>query len=515
MMGPMMRGWRPLLAAALMALPAGGEPAAGVEFSLHFFAVHGRRQDTATYDFDGDGKGDLLNTSIDFDVHPHARWLAVYLQRKNAYHEKPDWVWAVSDRACALVFGDFLPGGGTEVGFIAEDGVYVYPYEKDAPSETPVKIIHARTFFTAPSLRQIPVWSWKQDLNGDPLDDLVLPLPDGYRVYFQTAPGVFGKTATLETAVSADGQLRTLGAHRFAAQPEVMPAHFASTVELPRVEAPDINGDGLRDLVTISGDTITIFFQKKEGSAYHPRPVRFVVPALQAEKKKDHVNLAMVKFVDIDADKAADLVVTKVEGQLGLWDSIKTSIYLHIGTGRGNFHSDNRIWIDGVSIDPEFIDMNGDGKLDAFTSRLRTAVVKQAAEAFIAGDIPIRYEVFEYSGNMFRKEPVYQREIFVARGDLEKTGMGAVPLVFVRGDLTGDGRPDLVHVDPKGKLLIHPGRVPFGAKEGIDFDGTAHHEIRLDRHPKGVHILDVNSDGINDVLLYYAGALGVAFSRRR
>ena len=89
------------------------------------------------------------------------------------------------------------------VGFIAEDGVYVYPWTKNGPAEEPVKIIHARTFYRQPSLRQIPVWQWKMDFTRDGLDDLVVPMADGYRVYFQTAPGVFGKVAHLEDDLAA------------------------------------------------------------------------------------------------------------------------------------------------------------------------------------------------------------------------------------------------------------------------------------------------------------------------
>lgn len=527
MMGKMTPRGMTLLA-LLAALPAGGEPSAartpsaGLEFYVQYFGVHGRRQDTATYDFDGDGKPDILNSSIDFDVAPPERWAAVHLLRGDGFSEKPDWIWALSARACALVFGDYLPGGGTEVGFVAEDGVYVYPYGKGAPAETPLKIIHSRTFFHSPPARQIPVWSWRQDLDGNGLDDLVLPLPDGYRVYFQTAHGVFGRTSSLEADMAANGDERILAAQRFAVRPEVLPAHFTSTVELPRVEAVNVNDDGRVDLVTISKGALTCFLQTKEGTYLSARRHRVTMPVvtLAEEKKKDTVNLSMVKFVDINRDGLSDLVVTKVVGTLGFWDSIKTSIVIHRGTGRGNFEPQEKILIDGVSIDPEFIDMDGDGALDAFTSRLRTDLVKQGVNVLIAGDLPLSYEVFQYekSKGAYREAPVFAKQIYVTKEDLEKTGMGAVPLVFVRGDLTGDGRPDLVHVDPnpkRGGVNIHPGRLPFQSTEGIDFDATPHHAVRLDRHPKGVQIMDVNGDGINDVLLYYAGTLGAVLSRRR
>src|SRR4029078_6443983 len=136
--------------------------------------------------------------------------------------------------------------------------------------------------------------------------------------------------------------------------------------------------DGLSDLVLIRKEMVTYYLQKERGVFPSTRPHRITYedPTPRTEAKKDSFNLAIIRFVDINADKLADLVVTKIEGQLGLFESIKTSIYIHLGTGKGNFIPGQIIQIDGVSIDPEFIDMNGDGKLDVVTSRLCTDLFK-------------------------------------------------------------------------------------------------------------------------------------------
>jgi len=502
----------------LAMLPAPEGDGGSLEFRVQYLPVHGRRQESLFDDFDGDGRADLLNVSIDFDRNPPERWLALHRFR-GGFPEKPDRIWPVSDRACALVFGDFLPGGGTEVGFMAEDGLWVYPPGKEGPSQVPVKLLHARTFFRVPSMRNLPVWWWRADLDGDRRDDVILPLEEGYRVCFQTGPGVFGRSALLEADLP-EGTPRTLAAAARAEILEVVAAHFLSVVEVPRIQPVDINGDGLQDLVSIQGDTLHCFFQKEPGvfPARRPHRISFSVPTLKDTAKKGTVNLAMVRFVDFDGDGIADLVVTRIEGTVGLWDSIKTSVYLHRGTGRGNFSPDKRVQIDGVSIDPEFLDMNGDGKLDLVTSRLRTDLVRQAVDAFVLGDIAISYEVFQFdpAREMYFPDPVYEKRIFVARGDLEKTGAGAVPLVFVRGDLTGDGRPDQIVIDPKrNELEIHPG-VVRETRQGprIGFDGTAHWTIRLERHPKAVAVSDVNGDGVGDIQLFYSGRLGLVLSRK-
>jgi hypothetical protein len=71
-------------------------------------------------------------------------------------------------------------------------------------------------------------------------------------------------------------------------------------------------------------------------------------------------------------------------------------------------------------------------------------------------------------------------------------------------------------IDPKtNELLIHPGRVQETSKgPRIGFDGTAHWSVKVGRHPQGLQLLDVNSDGLNDVILHYHGALGLVLSRR-
>jgi hypothetical protein len=506
----------------LLVLPAwplsGAVP--GVDFRLQYLAIHGRRADSATYDFDGDGRTDFLIASIDFDRDPAERWLALHLQRKGAFAETPDFLWPLSDRACALVFGDFLPGGGMEAGFLAEDGVWVYPWAKDRPAEVPQKLLHVRTFTRSPSLRQCSTWQWAMDFDGDGRHDLAVPLADGYRVYLQTQPGVFGKTAHLEADLGAD-QPRAIAASSRAVHSEVVSAQFVQTTDLPRLEVAHVNADRLVDFLLIRRDTITCFFQKEPGVFPSQRPFRvsFPVATLRDEAKKGEVSLSMIRFVDINVDGLADLVVTKVEGTIGLWESIKTRIYLHMGRGRGNFDADRCIVIDGVSIDPEFIDMNLDGKLDCVTSRLRTDLVKKAIELVALGDIQVSYEVFQFdpARDTFMTDAVFDWPIFVRKADLEKTGAGAVPLVFIRGDHSGDGRPDLLVLDPKkGALFVHPGRVretPKGPR--IGFDGTAHWEIPVERHPRAIGVADVNGDQVHDIVLYHAGALGLILSSRK
>src|SRR5262245_52247986 len=127
-MMPAMRVAPALLALLIVLSPTEASESGGTLTPRHL-AVHGRRLDSICYDFTGDGKPDLLNTSVDFDVDPPQRWFALHPQDgKGGFDELPAQIWPVDARACALVFGNVLPGGGIEIGFVATDGVYVHPF---------------------------------------------------------------------------------------------------------------------------------------------------------------------------------------------------------------------------------------------------------------------------------------------------------------------------------------------------------------------------------------------------
>lgn len=510
-----------LIAGVLLAASFADAQEARGPFDARTLPVHGRRIDTVLGDFSGDGVVDILNTSIHFDAEPPTRWLALHIQDKaRGFLPTPDFLWPIHATAAALTFGNFLPSGGVEICTIAPDGVYYYPFEKGRLVEEPRKLVHARTFFASPSPRALPVWMFPQDISGNGLDDLLLPVAEGYRAYFQTEPGRFGKVSRLEAPA---GSGPSVAPARFPESLEYVASLFSVQVRLPRFALADIDGDGRKDLATIQGNVVTYFFQREPEEFRMQRPwsARYMVSTLEENLRRDTINYMQVGFHDIDGDTLPDLVVSKTEGELGLFESLKTSIYVHFGaTGRGNYDPNVFIAVHGVSIDPQFLDMNGDGKLDCLTSRLRTDLVNQALTMGILGDVSVEYEVFQFDGETqsYLESPVYSYPVRITFEDIEKKGAASRPLLYVTGDITGDGRPDQVRFDPRTDTLeVHPGRDRFagGGKARIDFDPTAHIAHKLERHPRFVQFHDLNADGRMDILLHYAGQLGVLTTRGR
>jgi hypothetical protein len=284
-----------------------------LDFKLSYLAVYGRRESTLNYDFDGDGRLDILNLSINNDVSPPERWVALTCSAAASTPSRRRRC-GRSRRRVRPRHRRLPPGGGTEVGFLAPDGVYVYPWANNRPAEKPIKLIHVRTFFQTPSMKQCRCGSGRWTCRA------TASTTSSFRC--RTA---IASTSRRRRASSEDGDARIgpAGDLDAVARGDVLRRRsrdLAVPVRLllraPRLEIVDINGDGLSDLVLIRKEMITYYLQKERGVFPSSRPSRvsYEIPTLRTEAKKDSVNLAIIRFVDINADKLADLVVTKIEG---------------------------------------------------------------------------------------------------------------------------------------------------------------------------------------------------------
>lgn len=455
------------------------------------------------YDFDGNGLTDVLISSINFEHTPPVRWLSLYYQKKRkGFVEDPDVTWAVDRRASVIVLGDFLPRPGIEICFLAPTGLYYHLFQDNAPRPTIKKLLHTKTFFTSPSNdSELHLWMSPIDLDNNGYDDVVIPLSDGYKVYLQIRPGIFGKVSHLKLAAS-----------RYVEKSLMEAVSLKVTQELPKVLVADINGDGRKDLVSIQKNFLYYFFQDK-GARFSPRPMRVFVGALTERMEKDLINVSLITLKDINGDRITDLAITKISGTIGLIRGIETKVYIFLGRGRGRFLSpDALIKDEGVSIDPEFIDLNLDGACELVMSSVDTSVLYKIIDISLLRAISIEYRIYKFDrriNNYPRGGPSYTRPMLISIRDIERAGIASVPLLYFRGDHDGDGRPDMVILEADGHLQIRRGR---GGKH-IDFMKDAYFKIKLGRRPYSLNMFDLNGDKRCDILLMHRGALGILLSR--
>lgn len=478
-------------------------------FSLSFIHFDGKRQGHILKDFDGDGLTDILVSSINFDYDPPVRWLSVFFQQAGGrFHDTPDQTFQLKRNASALVYGNFLRRNATEIGYVAGDGVYYYPLDprEKKYQTTPRKLIHTETFLTTSSQSAIPILHPSTDIDGNGLDDLMVPVPDGYKIYLQTEPGVFGKISRI-----------TLKASHYAEEEEINAVQFVAGRTLPRLEVSDVNGDGRKDLINVQGMLITYFFQGKDGTFGDNAAFRYNLRDLKDPVEKDKVTLSRIAFTDINNDNKADLIVVKTGGMAGDFQTIKTQVMVYIGNGSGRFlRLDAKIVLDGISIDPELVDVNGDGKKDIFLSSVRADLL-DLGKSYLLQAVEMKFYLYVFDAaldNYPEGGPEFTYNTSINIKDIEEAGIDGVPRIYVRADHSGDGRPDMVKINPDRSLEIRQGRKRMSlGKIYSDFSNGPFYRITLSRLPKSVEMTEINGDSVCDILLIHNGAIGVLMSR--
>jgi len=474
------------------------------KFELLYLNFKGRMQDIVTYDFNGDGLTDILISSVDSDDNLTTKYLYIYFQKKDKLFSKDaDQTIKLSDRTSITLFGNLVAGKAIEICFLATDGLYYYPFDDNRIADTPKKLFHTETFFDNQSTDSISIWSYPEDLDNNGLDDVIIPTNRGYKIYMQTEPGKFGKVSYISiptnmTATTSDTQAVFLNVEKV----------------LPRYNAIDINGDGRKDIAIIKKDMLYYFFQKSDGY-FISTPRKVTLQALYEQAKTDTVNVSLANFKDVNNDGKGDIFVTKISGELGLFESITTKILIFLGDGSGRFQNPNSIVdLSGVNIEPALIDLNQDGNDDVIVSSVRTDLVKTALDKFIFDAIDITYFIYAFDkkiNNYVEGGPAYSRTVSVKIKNIESNlSIESIPFIYFQGDYNGDGRPDMAIMNTDGVLETRLGKIG----DRIDFTIDPYYKIKLDRQPKYLSMIDINNDKRSDIILAYRGSpVGILISK--
>jgi hypothetical protein len=264
--------------------------------------------------------------------------------------------------------------------------------------------------------------------------------------------------------------------------------HAGSTVE-----AFDISGNGLLDVVM--GDVTFSFvnYLPNTGTLTYASVLSqdtsfpsYDVPARTA-------SFPLPAFMDIDQDGKKDLIVTPFEG-FGV-DNIDNVLYYR-NTGESavelSFQTKSLFVGDMVEVgenaSPCFIDITGNGLKDLLIGggvRLK--------------DAPPVYKIAYYRNVGFADFPIYTLE---QEDYLDFSALGLSEPYPSAGDVTGDGKPDLVVGLADGRILLYPNQATgpgFAAgSPSLLKVGSADLDVGQNAAPC---VVDVDGDGRRDLIV--------------
>ncbi len=503
----------PLAAACACALALLGIPAAPAQEESPIgldrwwrgtLDYYGRTQEVVQEDLDGDGRIDLAVIHVSTVEGKPRRYVSVFFQSPDGFRSMPDQTFTAMPSAGALVFADIHPAPGMEIVSLTGQGVWYQALRNRAYSLEPGLLLYERTFFDRPQADGLPVWKGAADVDVNGKTDLVLPLRDGFRVYYQDSDGTFPKILTLSAAPERSVESRE-------------GAFLQLTHSLPAVHVQDFDGDHRNDLLVTSKDHFEVYLQDIKGNLPAVPSITFDLTFFSERLARDQVQSVVARLMDVNGDHSVDMVVAYTHGDIGVFESIVTQVLVFLGR-KGQPYSntpDQIINLSGVSIDPRVVDINKDGALDLVVSSLRTDLFAGLKGAALRS-VSVTYYIylFQPKEGRFSGSPDYSRDVSIPTKALEQGGT-EIPRIYFDGDFDGDGMLDMVTVSGQGRLGIYPGRKSFGIMHsgGFAYKKDELLLVNLKDAPRGIDVRDLNGDGRSDFVLRHTSRLEVFLSR--
>lgn len=417
----------------------------------------------------------------------------------------------LSENVSAVGLGDYNSSPDLEIVLLTSDTISLIEQTRNDTFQNSRKrsISSPSSLFQFPDERYPRYWPYTHDLNGNGRDDLILPSRNGYQIYYQTPK----HTLKPKTKLS-------FNQHRSVDHVPNSSALFQYRSQRPNLLVQDFNGDETTDLITTFKNRVAFYLQDPD-QGFPARPTGvFPLKYLVEEPEKNQVQFTKTRVQDVNQDGKPEIIISRISGEFGVFDSIKTTLYIYKGRGTKPhpWTPDQIIRIPGVSIPPRFHDANGDGYRDLLITSLRTDLMSKAWEQF-TGNLSSHHFLYLFDPNsgLFGKKshgegpPDFSRKLSVNEEMMEE-GIAYQPFLSFDGDFNGDGTPDMLHINENLELRLHLAPANDSGDRLLSFHDEPFYKSSIGEFEK-LHVQDLNQDQKSDILVEYDSQLELFLSQ--
>ncbi len=405
----------------------------------------------------------------------------------------------------------------------------------DLKPATERELVAVTSNFNPPRRGEIPHVDVTRDVNGDGLDDLVVPDVDGFSVFVQMSDGTFADPVKIGPSTNMS---RIYGADGYRYNPWSQ----------SRVHEVDYNRDGRRDLVFWNADHFEVHLQDERG-LFTPKAETFTTDVafdsdnLSSLATGDMMGKVLHSLTDMNGDGVADLVTFSLEGRSIANKRSAFDVHFGAPTADGGtafasevgatFQSDG-----SVQLGMDRHDFDRDGQVELMFTTIEVEYLESSLwkrfKGFMGDDIWLSLEFYQMEGGRYRDKPNATRRIaldgvpshkepgwvpldIVLRGETherrktQKSWLRAFNTTLLLGDVTGDGLSDLLIGDHPRIMDIFDG-VP-----GPDLFARQPQDIAIavPNDEEYTWLVDLNKDGKQDVLMHHPFTLRDAHGARK
>ncbi|MBI5361803.1 MAG: VCBS repeat-containing protein, partial [Planctomycetes bacterium] len=435
-----------------------------------------RIREVALHDLDGDDVADLV---LALSGPSGARRLEGRVRRKDApsFSTNPDRVVDLPRDVVAWAVADVHSDLGDE--FVLFGASAAFSVRATAPeAERFAKLAAIDCLWQWPDSQAFVFQDGVRDIDGDGLDDLVVPGPGLARVLFQRRDtegrATFARAFDLvvgepSAATNGKGEVRQPGGRRsvsvsfgddgFQLGGARKDAGTMLAVEdgVPAPQFHDWDGDGDLDALFLRDDALVVVRQEPRG-AFAPGPALVLASPVVRDRSRALDLSFDVWSRDLDGDGRVDAIVaagdrrakdmrTQVQvflqarGSAEAWDAAGAPLFGPAGTPSG------LLVLAGLGRLVEVRDVDGDGRLDLVALSLKPDLLDQMRSA-ASEEVEVELYVFRGGPAGFERRPAFVQKVALPAA-------GGDHLLAFAGDVTGDGVAELFTRDAKDRLRVY------------------------------------------------------------
>ena len=315
-----------------------------------------------------------------------ARWVHVYSLSEGGWTEATS-----APLRSRVLFVDVANVGGNECLLLYETGnLGCFDPESGA-----VRALATARLGVQPSrYGEIPDVDVSRDINGDSLDDLVVPDIRGFSIMTQVGDGTFAEPVAVDSAAISNTSFAGDG-YRY------------DPWRLSGIHEVDYNGDGRTDLVFWNKDHFVVHLQQEDGRISSAAetfttevafdsddPAALAAPMQVRGRRADSLvegkmsGRVLDSLQDMNGDGIADLVVFSLKGgdsnrfgQTSEFWNMRFGLHMHLGaraSGGLEFPIEPvaEIFTEGIPFGIEIHDFDGDGQKDVMVTKIKPGIFK-------------------------------------------------------------------------------------------------------------------------------------------
>ncbi len=449
-----------------------------LSFTPQRLHVDGRIVWVEASDLDGDGGADLV-AMFRRGGRDSRRFLAVFIQKPDGrYPEKPNDVRQLPQDAAIATVADCDGNGSGEVVLMTASGITAFAIAGGKFSPEPLSWISAPTAAMFADRDNLPLWGLCGDFHRSHQRELAL-WGVGALSFYRAAGGKWTLVDTLRIAPEALTVTQPTGTFRgSAAQPDIS---LATTFRYPELSVGDYNGDGKADLFVFSEERLRI--HGGDGTRYSERPIASLDFEFRTIEEHNKRNTAVIaQALDLNGDGKTDYALNKVTGSLM---SLRSETAIHLNEGGFTKKPSQLIKRDGFSVLAQFIDLNGDGRLEMIEGHSDIGILG-VARALVSRKLTIDALVTQNHGGVFDLANTKKFNITLSF-DFSGGPFLKGPIPHVSHDLDGDRALDFLS-SPDGQTL----QIFRGTKDAT-FDPDAALKLEVEISPFTAPFFDARS----------------------